>query len=309
MDRISTSNLYSSVLANLMTAQGNQISAATQVSSQKVATDLKGYGDQAETLTAMQSVQAQTQSFLDQAKLTSTKLTSQDTALGQISDAVGSASTAVSSALASNDGSTIMQSLQTAFQGVVGGLNTTFNGQYLFSGAQVNTPATSATTLSDLTAAPSVASLFNNDQYVSTSQVAQNTTVQTGVLASNIGSSVYSAFQSIESYVQTNGPFTGTLTTAQTTFLQGALASFTTAAQSVTNVQAQNGLSQSQVTDAQTGLTSQSTTMEGLIGNITDANMAQAATNLQQAQLAVQASAQVIAALRSSSLVNLLPVQ
>ncbi|HEY2659887.1 MAG TPA: flagellin [Caulobacteraceae bacterium] len=309
MDRLSTSNLYSTVLANLMTAQSNQISAATQVSSQKVATDLKGYGDQAETLTAMQTVQAQTQSFLDQSNLTATKLTSQDTALGQVSNAMTSATTAISSALATGDGSTVMQSLQTAFQGVVSGLNSTFNGQYLFSGGQVNTPATSASSMSDLTTPAVVANLFNNDQYVATSQVSQNTTVKTGVLASNVGTNAFNAFQTIQNYVQANGPFTGTLTTAQTAFLQTTLGTFTSASQSVTTVQAQNGLAQSQVTSIQTGLTSQSTTMQGLIGNITDANMAQAATNLQQAQLAVQASAQVIASLRSSSLVNLLPVQ
>ncbi len=308
MDRISTSNLYSTVLSNMMTAQSNQVTAANQVSSQKVATDLKGFGDQSETLTAMQTVQAQTQSYLDQSNLVSGKLTSQDTALGQISDAVTSATSAVSSALATNSGSSIMQALSTAFQGVTAGLNSTYNGQYLFSGGQVNTPATSAASMADLTASP-ISSLFSNDQYIATNQVSQNTTVQTGILASNIGANVYGAFQSIESYVQANGPFTGTLTTAQTTFLQTALASFTTAGQGVTAVQAQNGLSQSLVANAQTGLTSQSTTMQGLIGNITDANMAQVATNLQEAQLAVQASAQVMATLRSSSLVSLLPVQ
>ena len=309
MDRVSTSGLYNSVVNNLMTAQSNQITDATQVSSEKVATDLKGFGAQSETLTAMQTVQSQTQSYLDQATVTGARLTSQDTAFGQISDGANAASTAISSALAASSGTTIMQALQTAFSGVVSGLNSTFNGQYLFSGGQVNTQATSASALSDLTSAPSVASLFNNDQYVASTQISQNTNIQTGFLASNVGTALYSAFQSVEAYNQgPNGPFGNPLTAAQTTFLQGTLSTFTTAAQGVTTAQAQNGLLQSQLSNTQTGLTSQSTTMQTLIGNVTDANMAQATTNLQQAQLALQASAQVIAALQATSLVKLLPV-
>ncbi len=310
MDRVSTATLYNSLVGNLMTAQGNQVSAANQVSSGKVATDLQGFGSQAQTLTAMQTVQSQTQSFLDQSQLVSAKLTSQDTAFTQISDAMTNASTAVSSALATGKGDSIMQTLATAFSGVVAGLNSTFNGQYLFSGGQVNSQATSATAMSDLTSAPSIASLFNNDQYVSSNQISQNTTIQSGFLGSNVGTALFTAFQSIEAYDQgPNGPFTGTLTTAQTTFLQGTLATFQAAVQGVTTVQAQNGLLQTQVSNTQTDLTNQSTTMQGLIGNITDADMAKATINLQQAQLSLQASAKVIASLQSSSLVSLLPVQ
>src|ERR1700757_4175688 len=100
MDRVSTATLYNSLVGNLMTAQSNQVTAANQVSSEKVATDLQGYGAQAETLTAMQTVQSQTQTYLDQSNTVSAKLTSQDTAFGQISDGMSSASTAISSALA-----------------------------------------------------------------------------------------------------------------------------------------------------------------------------------------------------------------
>ena len=308
MDRVSTATIYNSLVGNLMTAQTSQVTAADQISSGKVATDLQGYGSQAETLTAMQSVQDQTQSFLDQSPVISAKLSSQDTAFGQISDGLSTASTAITGAIATGQGGDLMQALSTAFQGVVGGLNSTYNGQYLFSGGQVNTPATSATQLSDLTSAPSIGSLFNNDQYQATAQISQNTTIQTGFLASNVGAATYNAFQSIEAYDQgPNGPFTSPLTTAQTTFLQSTIATFTAASQGVTNAQAQNGLLQTQVTNTQTDLTNQSTTMQGLIGNITDADLGKASTNLQQAQLALQASAKVIASLQSDSLATLLP--
>ncbi len=196
-----------------------------------------------------------------------------------------------------------MQALQSAFNDTVQGLNTTFNGQYLFAGGQVNTPPTSAASLTDLTSNP-LSSLFHNDQLVQTAQISQNTTVSTGFLASSLGSNLFQTFQAIQAYVNTNGPFSGNLTTAQTTFLQGQISNFNSEATSLNTAAGQNGLVQSQVNSAQTDLTNQQTTLTQLMGNITNTNMAQAAANLQQSQLAIQASAQAFLALQGSSLLN-----
>ena len=122
MDRVSTSGLYGSVLANLTAAQNAQVSAATQISSGKKASDLKGFGGASETLTAMQSVQSQTTSFLDQSNLLANKLTMQDTAMTQLGTAAQSASKAISDALASGDGTALMQTLTGNFQDAISAL-------------------------------------------------------------------------------------------------------------------------------------------------------------------------------------------
>jgi flagellar hook-associated protein 3 FlgL len=307
MDRIATATTYNNVIANLMTAQSSVTTASNQISSGETASDLKGYAAQAETLTAMQSVQAQTTGYLAQAQVTAAKLSSQDEGLTQLNTAASGALTSISNALGAGSGLTLMQSLAANFQDAVSGLNTTYNGQYVFSGGQVNTPATSATSLSDLATAPSIASLFGNDQHVATTQLNASTTVQTGLLASQLGSDLYTAFQAIQTYnAGPNGPFSNPLTTAQTTFLQSQIPSFKAANTALTNTQAQNGIVQKQVTDAQTALTSSQTTMAGLIGNITSANIAQASANLEQAQMTVQASARAYEALQSSSLLSIL---
>ena len=54
------------------------------------------------------------------------------------------------------------------------------------------------------------------------------------------------------------------------------------------------------------GHEAQRTQLTGLIGNRTDADMAQAVTDLNLSQIAIQASAQVINQLRAVSLLNLL---
>ena len=63
MDRVSTAGNYSAILANLMAAEGRQVDAENRVSSQKNGNDLKGYANQAETLTAMNTVNARLDTY------------------------------------------------------------------------------------------------------------------------------------------------------------------------------------------------------------------------------------------------------
>jgi flagellar hook-associated protein 3 FlgL len=307
MDRISTAGSYAAIIANMMSAQTQLNTDSAQLSSGEVSSDLQGYGSHAETLTAMQTVQSQVSGYLNQDTILADKLTTQNTALTQVASAATGASHAVTSALAAGMGDDLMQSLETQFQSAAQGLNTTYNGEYLFAGGQVNTAPVSVNSITALAAAPSVASVFQNDQTVSSSQISQNTTVQTGFLANQLGTPLMTALQAIQTYANgPNGPFSGQLTPNQITFLTGQIATLNSAASTLTTTAAQNGGIQSQVSNVQIDLTNQQSTLGAMIGNIADANVAQVSANLQQAQLAMQASAQVFLALQNSSLLTVL---
>jgi flagellar hook-associated protein 3 FlgL len=307
MDRIATNTAYSSMLANLMSAEVAQTNAGNQISTTEKATDLEGYGTGAESLTAMQATNTQVTGYLNNSQVVAAKLSVQDSALNEVAGSAGTAISAVTNAIATGSGVTMMQQLGQAFDTAVQGLNTTYNGEYVFAGGQVTTQPVSATQISDLTTAPSISSLFHNDQRQITAQVDQNTSVSTGFLASQVGTPLFQAFQAIQAYDQgPNGPLGATLTQAQQTFLTQQLSTLNTVQTNLTDVVAQNGLAQSQVTSSQSALTSQQTMVQGLIGTASQANLAQAATNLQQAQLSIQAAGQVFQALNSSSLLNTL---
>jgi len=307
MDRIATSTAYSSMLSNLMNAEIAQTTAGNQISSTDKASDLEGFGTAAESLTAMQATNTQVTGYLNNSQLVAAKLSVQDTALNQVAGSATDAVSAITNAIATGNGVTMMQQLGTAFSDAVQGLNTTYNGEYLFAGGQVNTQPVTATQLSDLTSAPSISSVFQNDQRQITTQVDQNTSVSTGFLASQVGTPLFTAYQAIEAYNQgPNGPLGATLTQAQQTFLTQQLSTLNTVSTNLNNVVATNGLAQSQVTNVQASLTQQQTMVQGLIGDTSQANLAQAATDLQQAQLSIQAAGQVFQALNSSSLLNTL---
>lgn len=308
--RVSTAGNYSTILQNLMAAQQKQLQAGNQVSTQKVGSDLKDYAKNAETLTAMQSTQSRLQVYLQQNAYIADKLSTQDLALNQVGDAAQAARQAIADALASGDGSSLMQTLNVQFSNAVQGMNTQSDGKYLFAGGQITTQPVSATTMSDLTApATTIGGFFRNDTYKAQAKVDDGVTYTTGVLASDVGTGLLTAFKSVQAFQESGaGPFTGQLTPAQITFLEGQLSAFDSARQGVTSVTAQNGQTQAQVATVKTAVTARSDTLAGMISGVTDVNMADAVSRLSQAQTAVQAAAQVFATLQQTSLVNLLPI-
>jgi flagellar hook-associated protein 3 FlgL len=306
MTRVSTSGNFGVMTSNLMRAQVLQNVAGEQVSSQKNANDLKGYAKNAEVLTAMKTAQAKVAGFRDQTTLVSNRLDVQDIGIGQVADATQDARDAIANAIAAGSAETLMQQLNGAFGDVVQGLNSKFNGRYVFAGAKSDTQPTTATSMADLTAAASTAALFQNDQYITSNRIDDTTSVDTGQLADQLGTGVYNAFKQVQAYVDANGPFTGKLTQAQSNFLGGLLPTFDSVKTGLTTAQAQNGLNQKRFETAQTELSDQADTLSTMVGGITDVDMAEAITRLESAKLAVQASAQVFSSLQNSSLLNVL---
>lgn len=307
MERVSTAGNYATVLANLTSAQQAQMFFGNEVATQKKGTDLKSYATSADTLTAMHTVQARLQGYADQHGAIADRLAQQDSALNQVTDAAGGIREAIANALATGHADTLMQEIQANMNQATQGLNAQYDGKYLFAGGQVNTQPVSASLLSDLTPPATTASFFHNDGYKLQNKLDDSTTVTSGMLASDVGGPMLNALQAIQSYVAANGPITGTLTPAQISFLQSQIPTWDTVRTDLTTVTASNGMTQKQVGDSTTNVQAQTTTVTSMLGDITDADMGQAAAQLQMAQMAVQAAAHVFQTLQSSSLLSLMP--
>jgi flagellar hook-associated protein 3 FlgL len=308
MNRISSASSYSAILANIQSAQQRQVEAGNQVSSGKIGTNLKDYASKAEVLTAMQTVDARLTTYTDQNKVIASKLQIQDLSLNKVADAADATRQAIANALANDNATTLMQDLQAQFSNAVGGLNAEYDGKYLFAGGQVSTPPVSATQLSDLTLAPGIiANQFHNDTYVAQAKLDDSTTVNTGMLADQLGTNMLTAFQSLEAFHQgANGPFSGQLTAAQRTFLEGQLATWTTVHTDLTTATALNGNNQARVDSVQKYIDSQQLNIKTILSDNIDVNLAEASTRLNLAQQSLQASAQAFRTLQDSSLLNYL---
>ena len=307
MSPISTASLYGSLAANIGTSQTQQAKYAEEISSNQVSTDLAGYGAKAGTLTAVNSVSARLTSYVSNAQALSGKLEVQDNALSEVATAAQSSRTAVAEALANNSGDDLMSTLQAQLSSAAGALNTRYDGQYLFSGGQADTAPVAVSSLSDLTAASPLSSIFKNGTTAQVSRLDDSTVVKTGVLASDAGSPLMTALAAVQAYnAGPNGPLSGALTAAQSTFLTGVLSQFDTAISSTNTTVADNGVVAQEVTDKTTQLTDQQTAVAGVVSNLTTPDEAAVATQLSLAQTTLQASAQIFSSLQSDSLLQVL---
>jgi len=190
----------------------------------------------------------------------------------------------------------------------VSGLNARYGGKDLFAGGQIDTEPVSATSMSDLTdPMKTIPDFFHNDAFITHAKVDDSTTVSTGLLANNLGTDLMTKYQALQAFNEgPDGPFTGNLTDAQRDFLENELGGWTQVHTDLVNETARNGMVQKRVDGVKTDLDSRQNSIKGMIGGVTDADMTQAATNLSQAQVAVQAAAQVFLSLQNSSLLNVL---
>lgn len=305
--RVSTPGNYSAVLANLMAAQQRQMQAGEKVATQKNGSDLKDYARDAEMLTAMRSLKTRIDGYYEQGGLIAEKLATQDTALNRIAGAAQGTRQVIAEALASGRVDTLMEDLEAQFRTAAEGMNARWGGKYLFAGGQVDTRPVTATSLADLTTGPPIASFFQNDGFKATAKIDDATTIQTGILADDLGTDMLTAYQTLQAFEQGgSGPFTGAMTAAQRTFLENELATWDAIREDVTNIAARNGMVQKRADTVREDLVARQNSLVGMMGNITDADMAEAAAQLEQAQLSVQAVAHVFAALSESSLLKIL---
>lgn len=305
--RVTTSGNYANILQNLLIAQQRQAEAGAKVATQKNGQNLKDYAKSSELITAMRTVQTRLEAYQDQNKVLTDKLATQDTALVRVADAAQQVRQLFNEALASGRVDTLVEDVQAQLRNAAEAMNARYGGKYLFAGGQVDTRPVTVTALSDLTAGPPISSFFQNDDFKVTAKLDESTTITTGLLADDIGTAMMTAFQTFQSFNEgASGPFNGAMTNAQRTFLEGQLASWEQIRSDVTIQAAQNGTNQKRLETIAEDLEIRQNSLAGMLGDITDADMAEAATQLQQAQFSVQSAAYVLQALQDSSLINFL---
>jgi flagellar hook-associated protein 3 FlgL len=153
-----------------------------------------------------------------------------------------------------------------------------------------------------------VSSLFKNDTLKTASRVAEGTTLETGFLADELGTEILTILRDIQNYSSTpgSGPLTGRLNESQKAFLSAQLTRLEQASVGVVDKVAKTGSLAKQVESITTGHEAQKGALDELIAGRTDADLAEAITDLELSQVAIQASAQVISQLRQVSLLNYL---
>jgi len=303
MTRISTFGASQSALLDLMRAQQSLFQAQQELSTGKKATDLKGVGYQAETLAASRGALARSEAYEEASVRAATRLEAQDVALERLSGAVGE----LRSAMTSKDGTFMMQEVSDAFYGAINALNSQHLGAYMFGGTRDDTIPMTVSSLSELAALPDVADAFQNNSLAPTVQVDENSTITVGRLADEIATDIMASFKRIAEFAAgPNGPFSDPMTDAQQSFVVGELQNIVAAQDGIIAVVGMNGVAQSQIESSLQAQRDQQDFLTGMISDIEDVDMAEAATRFQSAQNALDVSAKTFASLTEVSLLNFL---
>tara|TARA_R110002072_G_scaffold77597_5_gene180773 strand:+ start:240 stop:1154 length:915 start_codon:yes stop_codon:yes gene_type:complete len=303
MTRISTYGASQSALLDLMRAQQSLFQAQQELSTGKKGADLKGVGYQAETIAASRGALSRSKAFEEAAVRSGIRLDAQNVALERLSDSVGE----LRSAMTSKNGAFIMQEVTDAFYGAVNALNSQHLGAYMFGGTRDDAKPLTVSTLADLAALPAAADAFQNNDLEPTVQVDQNSTVTVGRLASDIATDIMASFKRIAEFeAGPNGPFTDPMTDAQQAFVVGELQNIVAAQDGIISVVGMNGVMQAQIESSQQSQKDRQDFLTGMISDIEDVDMAEAATRFQTAQNVLDVSAKTFASLTQVSLLNFL---
>jgi len=303
MTRVSTFSANQNALMDLMKAQKTLMDAQKQLTTGKIATDLKGVGHQAETLSATRAALQRADAYEEAAVRTEARLESQDIAMGQMADAISDLRLAVTS----KDGDYTMHQVKEAFYKVANSLNTQHAGTYIFGGTRTDTAPVTTNDINDLIPMGSASESFVNNDRRPQVQLDQNLKVDTGMLASDVGGEVFDSFKRIADFdAGVNGPFDRPLSPAQETFLNGEIQNVITALDNMYVKIGENGAAQSNVETIKNSQADRQVFLQQMLSDLEDVDMAEAATRFQAAETALQVSAKTFASLSQVSLLQYL---
>jgi len=300
MTRVATIPLQHSLSDAIQRSQQKLAATQLQLNTTKKANDFASLGTQAVRNLSAHSLVAREDAHSAVASQVGTTLSLYDTNITGLDTMGSDLSTTILSAIGTGDSPGLQDAIGAAFDQFRSILNASVGGTPLFGGSQTTDPFTPKT-LADA-ATTSTADAFTNDHVLASARVGDNTDVQYGVAASDLGSDMYSAFQTLAKA----GTIGDKPTAAQTDALKTAMDQINTALKSVRAVNAENGRKQAQLETLGTRADQRSTVYKDIISQNEDADLGQVAIDLAQQQTVLQASYSVFSQLSGLSLVNFL---
>lgn len=309
VERVATLMNSQAMLAALQRASSSMMEAQLQVTTGKKINEFKDQPADLGALMAARNADARTADFLASAKAIRSRLDLQDTHLEALQGAAADLKQTVMDAIANGSGTAMRAELEGAFGRIASILNTQVDGKYIYSGTRQDVPPVTVNSLDELLALPAVADAFQNNAVAQTGRIDSNQVITFGRLADELGGPVFDMLRQIAAYDGgPNGPFAADLTQDQTAYLTGIIPQLTAASEGVTNQLAANGIAYQSAKSAVERHGDARSTLATMIADIEDVDMAEAITKLNNAQIALQASAKTFATVQGLSLLDYLPV-
>lgn len=306
MDRVSSSMIPMSALADLSKSQRALVEAARQSSAQTKANDLKGFGREAQTLVSAERLIARTEGFIATSREMKTRMELQDVAIGRAADVVAQLRQDLFQNIGLERGEGVRSQIEEAFSVLKDAMNTTLGGRYLFGGVLNDRPPVTVASVSDLGANP-LNTAMEQGSVAQVLRVEENRTVKVGLVATDIIDLALGAIKRLAEVDDgPNGPYGGELTAPQKAALEAELTNLDDAFDKILEAQSENGRLLKDVDSSAERQQARLESLDGAVGSIVDVDLAEVAVRLNQAQFAYEASANVFNTIRNLTLLNFL---
>jgi len=305
VNRISSFGQQQVLIRSIMQNQSNVFEDQRQISSGKKFDDYQGLAGQTNTVLGSRSFQARVEGYQQSIDTIRGKLDANDVQLTGLIQSLTTLKEAVQDTLSNNQAEGFSELLEQTFNFISSGLNTNFDGTFLFAGAETGTRPVNVTELVDLAALPSVSDAFDNGSIGFEARIADGVDLEFGLLADDVGTDVFQELLDLYNLDQGgSGPFEGELDATQFGLLQGQIASLESALDGLRQTQVKNGLAfeRLEVVDEQHSDTH--VFLEVFIADLEDVDIAEAVTRLNNDQVALEASYRAIGSLSQLSLLN-----
>lgn len=307
MTRISSFGQSQQLLGTLLQNQTRVSDVQDQISSGMKTQEFSGMAGEAATLLGAKTLKTKNDQYMNTIQMVGQQLSMNDLQVNAIDTDATSLRQSLIEAIGQEQAQALPEALQQTLTATVNALNTQIGSKYIFAGSRVDTPPVSSDNMATLLAAPSAASLFQNDNIKAAVPTSDNGSTQYGLLASDVGQGVLQSIKDIAAYdAGPNGPLNGKLNATQISFLKTELGNLDTAISAVRQQASVNGLRQQKMDELKTQYQTSSDFLTGFISDIQDTNMTEAVTKMNSDQMALQASYNVVAKLGKLSLLNFL---
>ncbi len=305
MTRVATASQNEFLLLELQRLQRQQFETQQQISSGKKTQYYKDIANDTSALLSAKAVESQTAQFQDAILHTQARLDQQNIHLSEIEKAANRLHESVLESVSLESGITLMADLENIFGSVVGMLNARLDGEYLYSGTRSDIPAVSSSNLNDLVAAAAASDLFQNNNLKHSVRIDTSTTIEVGLLADDIAQPLFDAMKRIADYnAGVNGPFTDQLTIQQRDFLAGEVSNLKQVAQDLVTQVGLNGVKIAETEDVYLRHEATDIYIKGFISDLEDVDVAEAVIRLNQDEVALEATMNLIGQLSRLSLID-----
>lgn len=315
--RISSLSQQQLLLDRLLVTKQTNGQLQQQVSTGLKSQNLQGLARESNALLGSKAAASRLDAYMQSNRELQIRLEIQNTALGSIAEVADDLRQDLISTVNLNSSVGFITKIEDTLDRLINLVNTTHAGKFVFGGTRTEQEPINISNTAELLALPTTADAFDNNTLKATQLVDDNRQLEFGQLANEIAEPLLDSIRRILQFHNGTlpagagaftpaGAFQDPLTANQRDFLISEFGNADTAITTARDAEATNGVDLGTIDKLLLRQESDRSFLLGFISDIENVDIAEAISNLQNSETALNASIQVLSRLNQISLLNFL---